>query len=190
MRPGHARSDHRPAGAGRRRLRQRRPEHGQRHRHRGQLPQRPRPVRRRDESIGARLFASWLDENSEALAGAATIDRAGQTGIQQSDGIAYSLPEWKATGNLTYQNGGFSAFLQGRYIGDGTTQNTLVEGVNIESNHVDSAFYADLALSYRWELGEGAELEVFGQVTNLLDEDPPITAYYSAFLGYSQQYNP
>ena len=142
------------------------------------------------ESISARLFASWLDENSEALAGAATIDRAGQTGIQQSDGIAYSLPEWKATGNLTYQNGGFSAFLQGRYIGDGTLQNTLVEGVNIESNHVDSAFYADLALSYRWELGEGAELEIFGQVTNMLDEDPPITPYYSAFLGYSQQYNP
>ena len=82
------------------------------------------------------------------------------------------------------------ALLQGRYIGDGTLQNTLVEGVNIESNHVDSAFYADLALSYRWELGEGAELELFGQVTNLLDEDPPITAYYSAFLGYSQQYNP
>jgi hypothetical protein len=109
----------------------------------------------RTESISARLFASWLDENSEALAGAATIDRAGQTGIQQSDGIAYSLPEWKATGNLTYQNGGFSAFLQGRYIGDGTLQNTLVEGVNIESNHVDSAFYADLALSYRWGTRRG-----------------------------------
>ena len=124
-------------------------------------------------------------------AGRRRDDRPGRPDRDPAVGrIAYSLPEWKATGNLTYQNGGFSAFLQGRYIGDGTLQNTLVEGVNIESNHVDSAFYADLALSYRWELGEGAELEVFGQVTNLLDEDPPITPYYSAFLGYSQQYNP
>lgn len=142
------------------------------------------------EDISARLFATWLDENSETLAGATTIDRAGQTGIQQSDGIAYALPEFKATGNLTYRNGGFAAFLQGRYIGSGTIENSLVEGVQIESNHVDSAFYADARLSYRYGLGAGADLEIFGQVTNLFDEDPPITPYYSAFLGYSQQYNP
>src|SRR5690606_36723245 len=119
------------------------------------------------ENIAARLFASWLDQNSETLAGAATIDRAGQTGIQQSDGIAYALPDFKATGNLTYRNGGFTAFLQGRYIDDGTIENALVEGVDIDSNRVDSAFYADLRLSYRQALGGGADVELFGQVTNL-----------------------
>ena len=142
------------------------------------------------ERIAARLFASWLDENSETLAGTRTIDRAGQTGIQQSDGIAYALPDFKATGNFLYENGGFGFFLQGRYIDGGTIENALVEGVAIESNRVDSAFYADLRLSYRFALGGRAEAELFGQIANLFDEDPPITPYYSVFLGYAQQSNP
>ncbi|MBC2777076.1 TonB-dependent receptor domain-containing protein [Parasphingopyxis marina] len=142
------------------------------------------------EAIGARLYASWLDENSETLAGTQTIDRAGQTGLQQSDGIAYALPDFKATGSLTYNNGGFSAFVQGRYIDGGTIENALVEGVDIERNSVSSAFYADARLSYEHQFDSGTSVEIFGQVTNLFDEDPPITPYYSVFLGYSQQYNP
>ena len=39
-----------------------------------------------DEPINARFFASWLLENTNALGGAAPLDRAGQTGIEQSDG--------------------------------------------------------------------------------------------------------
>ncbi len=142
-----------------------------------------------DESVHARLFGTWLDENSETLAGTNKIDRAGQTGIQQSDGVAYALPEFKFTTNVSYDYGPFTAFVQGRYIGGGATENSLVEGVNIESNHVDSAFYVDLRLSYRHEFEGGAGIELYGSMTNLFDQDPPITPYYSAFLGYAQQYN-
>ena len=35
-----------------------------------------------------------------------------------------------------------------------------------------------------------ATMEVFVTGTNLLDEDPPVTPYYSAFLSYAQQSNP
>jgi outer membrane receptor protein involved in Fe transport len=142
------------------------------------------------ESIGARLFASWLIENTQNL-GSRTIDRAGQTGIQQSDGVAYALPDFKATGNITYDWEGFSLFLQGRYIGSGTNENVpLPTAAPFEDNHVDSAFYADMSLSYTFDLGGRSSIEVFGNVTNLFDEDPPVTPYYSAFLGYAQQYNP
>lgn len=141
------------------------------------------------QSFRARLFASWLEENSETLAGTNKIDRAGQTGIEQSTGAAYQLPDFKATANVSYSNGPFTAFVQGRYIGSGIMERGLVEGVDIESNAVDSAFYTDLRLSYTRDLSAGATMEIFGNVTNVLDEDPPVTPYYSVFLGHGIQTN-
>ncbi len=143
-----------------------------------------------DESISARAFGSWLLENSQQLNGAAKIDRAGQVGIQQSDGVGYALPSFKATGNLTYARGGLSVFLQGRFISSGTLENALVAGKDIESNTVPSVFYTDLRLGYRFHLMNGGNMEVFTSVTNLLDKDPPITPYYSAFSAYAVQDNP
>ncbi len=142
------------------------------------------------ETLGARFLASFLSKNTQGIGSAVNIDRAGQTGIQESDGVAYSLPDFKATGNITYRNGGFTAFLQGRYIGSGKIENALVEGVDIERNHVGSAFYLDLRLSKQIEMANGQTFEVFVAGTNLNDQDPPITPYYSVFLGYSNQYNP
>jgi outer membrane receptor protein involved in Fe transport len=141
------------------------------------------------EAFQVRLFASWLDENSETLAGTTKIDRAGQTGTEQSTGAFYQLPDFKATANVSYSNGPFTAFLQGRYIGSGIMESTLVEGVNIESNSVDSAFYTDLRLSYTRDLRGDTSLEIFGNIANVLDEDPPVTPYFSVFLGYATQTN-
>ena len=138
-----------------------------------------------DEKIGTRVFAAWLLENTETLGSGVERDRAGQTGIQQSNGAPYALPSFKATGNLTYSNGGFTTFLQGRYIGSGTEENTLGD---VPLNKVDSAFYVDLRLGYEFNLG-GASAEIFGMVTNLTDKDPPITPYYTTFGAHSQQTN-
>jgi hypothetical protein len=134
-----------------------------------------------EESISTRLFASWLFENSETLSNGTYIDRAGQTGIQQSNGIPYGLPDFRATGVLTYSNGGFSTFLQGRYIASGTQENALA---NTPLNRVDSAFYLDLRLTYGMQTDEGTEIETFAT-----DEDPPITPYYSVFGARAQQTN-
>jgi iron complex outermembrane receptor protein len=142
-----------------------------------------------EETFNARLFTTWLLENSQAIGSVTPKDRAGQTGIQQSDGVPYSLPKFKATGNLTYTNGGFSAWVQGRFIGSGVMDNVLVVGKDIESNHVDSAFYTDLRLGYQFHTHERSSWEVFGTVTNLFDTDPPVTPYYSAFAGYAIQTN-
>jgi len=142
------------------------------------------------ETIGTRIFASWLDENSQILAGTRKIDRAGQTGIEVSTGASYALPDFKLTGNFTYSNGPFSVFLQGRYIGSGTLENAAVEGVNVESNSVDSVFYTDVRFGWTKDLAGGTSLELFGNITNLTDEDPPVTAYYSVFGGNSVQTNP
>jgi outer membrane receptor protein involved in Fe transport len=137
------------------------------------------------ESLSARFLGSWLLENSQINNGAAKIDRAGQVGIQQSDGVAYALPRFKFTLNTTYTNGPFAAFLQGRFISSGTLENALKVGKDIERNSVPAVFYTDLRLSYH--IGP---TELFGSVENLFDVAPPVTPYYSTFLSYSQQYNP
>ena len=137
------------------------------------------------ENFTARFFGSWLLENSQINNGAAKIDRAGQVGIQQSDGIPYALPRFKFTLNGTYTNGPLSLFLQGRFISSGTFENAAVVGATIEKNDVPPVFYADLRLSYRMGFAE-----FFGTITNLFDKDPPITPYYSTFASYAQQYNP
>jgi len=139
-----------------------------------------------EEDISARIFGSWLFENSRTLSNGTYIDRAGQTGIQQSDGAPYGLPHFRGTGILTYANGGFSTFLQGRYISPGTQENALGD---VPINEVDSAFYLDLRLTQGFEIAPGVEAEGFLAVTNLTDQDPPVTPYYSTFGPHALQTN-
>jgi len=147
-----------------------------------------------EESIGFRAFASWLTERSETNSSGVTTDFAGQTGAGQSSGVYFPYADFKATGSLTYRNGGFSTLVQARYIGEGIQdvcgagRCTPAATVVIEDNTVDDVLYLDFRVGYQFEL-KGADLEVFANVTNLTDEAPPLTPSYSAFLGYGTQYN-
>jgi iron complex outermembrane recepter protein len=142
-----------------------------------------------EEFLAVRFLASHLSERSEQNAGAAKIDRAGQTGWEQSTDNNYALPDWKMIGNVTYGAGPLSVFLQMRYISDGKSENALVEGVNIDDNSVDSALYLDLDLSYDLKIAN-TNVQIFGNITNLTDEDPPVTPNYWVFGGYPRQTNP
>jgi outer membrane receptor protein involved in Fe transport len=143
------------------------------------------------QAISTRIFASWLDENSEILQGVRKIDRAGQTGVQVSNGVAYALPDFRLTGNVTYTSGPFSVFVQGRYIGSGTQENAanLPGGPQISDNSVDSVFYTDVNFSWTKDLASGQTLQLFGNIRNLTDEDPPITAWWSNFGANAVQTN-
>jgi len=136
-----------------------------------------------NETLGVRLFSSWLLERSDN-----GVDFAGQLGAAQNSGVYQPHADFKATGGITYRNNGFSALVQARHIGEGIQDVTQTEGVTIEDNSVSAVTYLDLRLGYLFDLG-GAELEVFGNITNLGDESPPLTPSYSAFLGYSTQTN-
>jgi outer membrane receptor protein involved in Fe transport len=46
-----------------------------------------------------------------------------------------------------------------------------------------------LRLSYTRDLRGDTSLEIFGNIANVLDEDPPVTPYFSVFLGYATQTN-
>ncbi len=143
-----------------------------------------------NESISARLFVSHLSERSRTTGNGEKIDRAGQTGYESSTGNNYSLPDNKITAQLTYNYGNLSAFLQGRYIASGTSENSPPPGFELSDNTVDSVFYTDLNLSYMHTFGTNTEVEFFGNITNLFDVDPPVTPYYSIFYGNPVQTNP
>ncbi|HSG35382.1 MAG TPA: hypothetical protein VLA37_12670, partial [Sphingomonadaceae bacterium] len=111
----------------------------------------------------------------------------GLTGVAPDTGGLGLFPRFRATGNLTYNNGPFSLFFQGRVIGSGARSFTLAPEA-IADNDTPSVFYADMRLSYELEFGD-TTIELWGSVTNLFDKDPPVEGTYSTFTGASTQYN-
>jgi outer membrane receptor protein involved in Fe transport len=66
--------------------------------------------------------------------------------------------------------------LRHRYIGEGVIDAQWVSGVDVDDNTIDSVHYFDFTAAYDLTIGNG-ELQVFGSVDNLLDEDPPRVAF-------------
>lgn len=133
------------------------------------------------ENLGFRLFSSYLKENSTQGFDAPVIDRTGQT-------QGFELPELKVTANVNYRNGPFSGFFQVRWIDEGVRNTLHTEGVQIDRNKIDSATYADLNMRYDFDTPEG-NFEVFANISNVFDEDPPVTPSFGLFGGSSNQTN-
>jgi outer membrane receptor protein involved in Fe transport len=133
------------------------------------------------EHFSARLLATHLGELSTTQAGAAAVDRVGQTGAQGG------APDWQGTLSLSYERGPLSATLQERYITSGTYDATYVQGVDIDDNSIASAAYTNMEVSYRSEMSGNASFQTYLNVTNLFDKDPPLVATWG-FTG-SQQTN-
>lgn len=143
-----------------------------------------------DESLGARALGSWLISRTDTNSSGVTSNLAGSLG-------ALPYADFKMTGSLTYRNGPFNAMLQARYTDDGfqnscgqpgrcsfATYSTSVYA----DNHVPSVTYLDLRVGYDFELA-GTEVGLSFNVTNLTDEDPPITPSWTALAESSLQYN-
>lgn len=133
-------------------------------------------------SLGWRFLATQLSENSTTNLGAAKVDRAGDIGVG-------NYPDFKFTTSLSYNQGPFTAFAQLRYIDSGVYDARDIEGVTISDNSVDSVLYTDARISWGKDLSNGSHWSVFGSVTNLFDEDPPVAAAFSSFTGQSSQTN-
>lgn len=131
------------------------------------------------ETLGARIFVGWLDENSVTNVGVPKLDRAGETG-------GLDLPEYKLTANVSYIRGPLAIFVQERWLDGGLRRANEVEGVQIDDNTVDSVFYTDLNIAWELQTTRGMSWEFFGNITNLFDEDPPVVASFSDFGGAGQ----
>jgi len=126
-----------------------------------------------DENLSLRLFWSHLIENSTTTdrANPATyFDSAGQTGVG-------NLPEDAVTAIQSYDVGRFNLSLTQRYISSGIYNkryNQPGARPDVADNTVPSVIYVNLSAGYTWDVG-GGRLELFGNVQNLFDKDPPLT---------------
>lgn len=115
------------------------------------------------------------------------IDRAGSVGGtaftagQQTS--ATNTPSWTATGSVTWAQDPVTISLQGRYIGGGRFDATLVgpedehydaaSPISIASNRVDSRFYLDLSTQFDVIKDGKRKLQFYLNVNNLTNKEPP-----------------
>lgn len=88
------------------------------------------------------------------------------------------FPKWKGSLTATFEQGGFSLGLVGRFIGKGVVANSF-NANTIADNTINAVGYLDAAISYKLEDVKGSP-EFFLSVENLLDRDPPRLAPNSA----------
>ena len=127
-----------------------------------------------DGNLGLRFFGSYLAEHSFTDQFGNKIDSAGETG-------GSSLPEWQGVLNVNYSRGPMTLAVTERYIGSGTRDNREIEGIDIDDNTVDAAWYTNLRFSYDIEMAGTAR--VFLNVENLFDKDPPLAPGPFSFFG-------
>jgi len=126
------------------------------------------------ERLGVRLIGSYTLENSITSAVGVKTERASDLSLQNMKKRANAL--------LTYSNGPFRWNLQGRYLAGGNlnstfnTYRTTLGAVlyDVADNTVGASVYWDTRLGYDIPLRDGAALELYANVNNLLDRDPPL----------------
>ena len=117
--------------------------------------------------LSARLLGGYLARYVLTAPGAAPFDYTGEVGQ------LYPNPKWQGVASINYDHGPFGLFVQERFIGSGTFDKRLVEGVTINDNSVPARFYTDATVRFRLEDTAGKP-EFFMTVNNLFDRDPPL----------------
>ncbi len=86
------------------------------------------------------------------------------------------MPDWRINGSIGYADNGFNAIVRARYIAPGYYNRNQ----NITNNRVPAYTYVDLQLSKTLK-ADGREFDIYANVSNLFDKDPPIASLFSPF---------
>lgn len=115
------------------------------------------------------------------------IDRAGQTGA--AFGGPAGLPKWLVNLTMDYEIGGFGLNTNFRYVSKSRQNNGLFGPdqagydpaltTSITDNNIPAVAYVDLGLRYNF--GPDRRYQVYVNVDNLFDKDPPLPANGSAY---------
>jgi outer membrane receptor protein involved in Fe transport len=141
------------------------------------------------DTVSFRLLATrMLEQSFTPVPGQPTIDVIGQTGNANSF-LSDNQPsaKWNANLSATWMHGNFSTTLNTRYIGKGVQNYQGVDArddnyfsapsnwVRLDDNTVGSYTVFGLNANYRWEnKGFAKTLDLWGNISNLLDRTPPI----------------
>lgn len=118
--------------------------------------------------------------------GTSVTNRAGDMGSSASP---YGGPKWKWNGMLTYSLERLSTTLGVRYVGAGKKDVTYT-AADIDDNSVDSVFYTSVAIGYDLpKMGESTDVQLYGNVQNLFDVDPPVDPISSSGNPYNATFH-
>lgn len=123
----------------------------------------------------ARYRTDWLNNPLELSLLATQITKASTQAVgapELSTLGGNNDPEWRVNFRGTYDVSGLRIVLQERYISPKLVDAQREEGVYVDDNTVDAAFYTDLTVSYAFE-AFGSKSEAFLAISNLTNQDPP-----------------
>jgi outer membrane receptor protein involved in Fe transport len=132
-------------------------------------------------AIGLNLLGTYT-QDLITVDSVGPIERAGQTGMQYLGAVG--VPRWSLTSTTTLELGKVTATIENRYIPRGIYDTTLIGPEDagyattlpnsVSRNRVDARFYTNLGLNFRIGQGERTQFEVYGFVSNLFNQDPPL----------------
>jgi iron complex outermembrane receptor protein len=117
-------------------------------------------------NVALRMLASQVLQRT-VRAGTSNFDYAGSL----ADGTA--VPDWRWFLSGVYTNGPFSGMISVRRIGEGVLR-TEWGPADITENKVRAVNYVDAGAAWRLQRWGGGT-EIFGNIENLFDADPPVT---------------
>jgi outer membrane receptor protein involved in Fe transport len=121
-----------------------------------------------------RALLSNVAEASITNPGAPKLDRAGMNSI---------APDWNALLSVGYDHGPFGFVWTQRFLNEGVRNVEWVEGIDVDDNYVPSRSYTNLRAYWRRNA-----LEVYGNVQNMFDEEPPPVVGGSLYSDLGRNY--
>ncbi|MBU1377697.1 MAG: TonB-dependent receptor [Alphaproteobacteria bacterium] len=122
--------------------------------------------------LSLRSSGTWTHEY-KSNNGISTIDFLASQGTIGSAGV----PKVGVNSAITYDDERLRLSVRSRFISAGKNNVTLA----IQNNRIPAYMYFDLGASYKFDVLEDREVEVFANVNNLFDKDPPVSSAFSPY---------
>jgi iron complex outermembrane receptor protein len=129
--------------------------------------------------LSLRSTGTWTTEY-KSNNGIATIDYLGSQGTIGSIGV----PKLGVNSAISYDGERLQLTLRSRFISAGKANATLA----IENNRIPSFMYFDLGAAYKLDVLDEKNVEIFANINNLFDKDPPISSGFSPYYDVVGRY--
>lgn len=102
------------------------------------------------------------------------------TGLSSVDRVGEFVPKLRWSGSAMYNTGPWSLYLQGVYTGETRISNTFT-AADIDDNTMSSQLVVNASLRRTLFENQNGRLQLVGNITNLLDKDPPVATSTVAY---------
>ncbi|ATQ43320.1 TonB-dependent receptor domain-containing protein [Caulobacter mirabilis] len=129
--------------------------------------------------VNLRLVGTWVNSLT-------TDDGVKEIEYVRSQGYSFGLgvPKLRLNGTLGWKGDDASAYIRARYISEGAYNST----VKLVNNHIEAFTYVDIGGTVNLPDFQGNKVELYGNITNLFDKDPPPGSLYSPYYDVIGRY--